>query len=240
MVVAILAILIGLLLPTLSGAKSAAQFIRCQANLRGIGQGVQAYGVDHHDIKVPYAWPDPSKDLGFEAASSGPFSKYRVPSTGVGEPIGLGILVAERYTVFESLLDPGRNMQEDTIIDEDKWLDATLSSGSSYLYYYREPVADRRADPPDLIERLTLERFAAEGKYALVSDIHAEPGHRFSGAFRSDERWISHPQEDRSNVVFLDGSVTSGGHEDWVIKAPAGHDERNAWFSQAHQLYGGE
>ncbi|CAN0459539.1 unnamed protein product [Ectocarpus fasciculatus] len=74
-------------------------------------------------------------------------------------------------------------------------------------------------------------------KHALVSDANAEPGHRFTGAFGPGDPWISHPQEDRSNVVFLDASVTSESHDRWVLKAPADAPERKDWFDAAHALY---
>ncbi len=237
-VISLIAILVGLLLPVLSGAKSTAQFVRCQTNLRSLGQGVSVYAIDHDDIKVPYAWRNPAAAVGYGAGTSGPITKYRPPALGTTEAIGLGILVAGNYMPYESLLDPGRNMQEDTSLDVDRWNTPDISqAGSSYLYYYRDPAPPGEPDtPPGLIESVTLERMAALGKHALVSDANAEPGHNFVGGFPAGGPWTSHPQEDRSNVVFLDASVTSESHDDWVLEAPAGATERKAWFDRAHAL----
>lgn len=42
-VISIIALLIGMLLPALSGARKSARQVKCLANLRGIGQGIAAY-----------------------------------------------------------------------------------------------------------------------------------------------------------------------------------------------------
>jgi len=46
-VIAIIALLIGLLLPALSKARGAAQALKCQANLRSMGQSMSLYGIDN-------------------------------------------------------------------------------------------------------------------------------------------------------------------------------------------------
>ncbi|MEM7577351.1 MAG: type II secretion system protein [Planctomycetota bacterium] len=241
-VISILAILVGLLLPALSAAKASAQFLRCQTNLRTMGQALNAYAVDHDDIKVPYAWRDPGAENGFGAGTSGPETKYRPPALGRTETIGLGILVSESYMAYDNLADPGRNMQEDTLMDFESWSrEDTARAGSSYMYYYRDPVPGESKPPPGLIKSTTLESMARLDKLAVVTDFNLEAGHNFVIAFQSGQQWTSHPQEDRSNVLFLDGSVASGEHrDDWIVRAPAGAFERKAWFDRAHTLYGGE
>ena len=51
-VISIIALLIGLLLPALQGARSAARQIACSSNLRQIGIGVYAYGSDYDGYVV--------------------------------------------------------------------------------------------------------------------------------------------------------------------------------------------
>jgi prepilin-type N-terminal cleavage/methylation domain-containing protein/prepilin-type processing-associated H-X9-DG protein len=51
-VVAIIALLIGILLPALSGAKEAARAVQCQANLHGIGLAMEFYASDNKDRYV--------------------------------------------------------------------------------------------------------------------------------------------------------------------------------------------
>jgi len=54
-VISIIALLLGLLLPSLSKARSAAIRVACQSNLRQIGLGVTAYAQEHHGHPPPAA-----------------------------------------------------------------------------------------------------------------------------------------------------------------------------------------
>jgi len=55
-VIAIIALLIGILLPALSGAISSARTLKCQANMRSMGQGAQSYGGDFRDTIPAFNW----------------------------------------------------------------------------------------------------------------------------------------------------------------------------------------
>jgi prepilin-type N-terminal cleavage/methylation domain-containing protein/prepilin-type processing-associated H-X9-DG protein len=52
-VIGIIAILIGLLLPSLAKAREQARTAKCLSNLRGIGHGIQMYAVEHNNYLVP-------------------------------------------------------------------------------------------------------------------------------------------------------------------------------------------
>lgn len=52
-VIAVIALLVGILLPALGQARRAAKAIACQANLRGIGQGLVLYNYDHRELVIP-------------------------------------------------------------------------------------------------------------------------------------------------------------------------------------------
>lgn len=54
-VVGIIAVLVGILLPTLSRAREAAKRTTCQANLRSIGQAIRTYMDDHNGVYPPMA-----------------------------------------------------------------------------------------------------------------------------------------------------------------------------------------
>jgi len=52
-VISIIALLIGLLLPALSGARKAAQASQCKSNMRQLAIGFQVYATEHKDTAVP-------------------------------------------------------------------------------------------------------------------------------------------------------------------------------------------
>ena len=57
-VVGIIAILIGVLLPTLASARRASETAKCLSNLRQLGQAFQAYANDNNDAMVPVGYRD--------------------------------------------------------------------------------------------------------------------------------------------------------------------------------------
>lgn len=56
-VVAIIALLIGLLMPALNGARQQARASTCLSNLRNVGQGLVMYTMEHADVLVPGRLP---------------------------------------------------------------------------------------------------------------------------------------------------------------------------------------
>ncbi len=67
-VIGIIALLIGILLPTLSQARQAANSVACQSNMRQIGQGLTFYTNDA-DFALPWGWIDKPYEAGsFEVA----------------------------------------------------------------------------------------------------------------------------------------------------------------------------
>jgi prepilin-type N-terminal cleavage/methylation domain-containing protein/prepilin-type processing-associated H-X9-DG protein len=56
-VIGIIAILVGLLLPSLNKARQQAATTKCLSNLRSIGQGIQMYAAEHNGFLIP-GWVD--------------------------------------------------------------------------------------------------------------------------------------------------------------------------------------
>ena len=54
-VIAIIAVLIGLLLPSLQRARLQATSVQCKSNLRSLGQAVQLYAINNKE-SLPIGW----------------------------------------------------------------------------------------------------------------------------------------------------------------------------------------
>jgi prepilin-type N-terminal cleavage/methylation domain-containing protein/prepilin-type processing-associated H-X9-DG protein len=76
-VIGIIAVLIGILLPTLAGARQQANFIQCQANLRQIGMATQIYASRNKDF-VPWGTAPDQVGTKSDGSSGGTYTE-RVP-----------------------------------------------------------------------------------------------------------------------------------------------------------------
>lgn len=88
-VVAVIAVLIGLLLPALNGARRSAKTARCLANLHVLGHGLTIYSSEQRDVLVPGRLPPLDSCNWFANILGG--RKYRptfaaMMSLGVGAP----------------------------------------------------------------------------------------------------------------------------------------------------------
>lgn len=91
-VIGIIALLISILLPSLNRAREAAKTVKCSANLRSLGQGLQIYLQDNKGMMPIGFWDginDPSKDV----ASALPTSN---PGGADGRKTNWGLLVLNR------------------------------------------------------------------------------------------------------------------------------------------------
>ena len=79
-VIAIIALLIGMLLPALSSARAQAQRVRCANALRQLGVGLWSYSIDNNDMLPTYY----GGDLAFDTLA------MRKPD---GSAVNLGLLM---------------------------------------------------------------------------------------------------------------------------------------------------
>jgi prepilin-type N-terminal cleavage/methylation domain-containing protein len=63
-VIAIIAVLIGILLPSLGAARESGRTVKCQANIRGLAQALVAYSVDYKGQFPPVLNEAPDRDTG--------------------------------------------------------------------------------------------------------------------------------------------------------------------------------
>ncbi|MCB1282246.1 MAG: hypothetical protein KDB18_12070, partial [Salinibacterium sp.] len=115
-VIAIIALLIGILLPALGPAMNAGRQARCLGNLRGIGQGIELYKNDFRELfPVAKYMPDP-----WLTSSNEP---------SLNEALGAGDYIEPLSLVYQC---PGDKVIFDTeYVDDDG---VTRKCGSSYRY----------------------------------------------------------------------------------------------------------
>ena len=123
-VIAIIALLVGILLPSLRGARDAARSIVCASNVRQLGIGQQSYASDNKEF---IAGPNTSGAEGqlasvqgaiylFDKAEDTPTTTHDWISPSVGTSAGLSINRAERTKqIFERYGCPSAVVSNDTL-----------------------------------------------------------------------------------------------------------------------------
>jgi prepilin-type N-terminal cleavage/methylation domain-containing protein len=200
-VIGIIGALAALLLSTIPRAWSQAQFVNCASNLRSQVQAHLAYAQVYRRAKPPLFRPPPALHVEFAS----PNIRWD------GEPIGQGLLVP-KFLTLDVLFDPSEALTDDVERDRIKW-DSSPESGSSYIYFWRNPPYSM---PPDgqWAQGVTFERESRAPWQALVMDVNGR--HDFSGPFKG-RKMINHPRLKRFNVGYVDGQVRSFGIDEFSI-----------------------
>lgn len=83
-VIAIIALLIGILLPALGGAISSSRTLKCQVNMRSMGQAAMTYSGDYRDAIPAFNWKPGSYDTPYDdlrgASNDRETSRYQAVS----------------------------------------------------------------------------------------------------------------------------------------------------------------
>ena len=225
-VVSIIALLVGLLLPSLGRARALAQFTLCQTRLNAQAKAHALYGEAHDDSKPPIIWWLGSFGI---ADWTSPTTKWS------GQVVGHGILADRGYLDFDALLCPSSAMVADAAMDREGW-NRKRVAGSSYEYFWRHPRISPAYDTvADLARRVTYEYTEAAGWRALAMELNAEPGCGYLGAFGSG-RIESHPMLGRTNVVYIGGQVKAFDSDDLLLRAPGLTDQKLPWWDKANGL----
>ena len=212
-VIAILAVLIALLLPSLSSAKHAGRKAACLSNLRQMGIAIHTY-ADENDGKIPYGPKAPP--------FTSPASFY--PSTGTptslislqgGAPVGLGLLLENHLAVQPRVLFcPGVDQR----VDADAELAKVGRFQAQCSYYYRHGSNIQLFDNPastDPPPRLRLDKLgdnrSGQSVRALAIDTQflCPPD---LDAFNIKPR--THHQQRLANILFSDGHALSRPNRD--------------------------
>jgi len=229
-VIAILAILAALLLPSLASARHKGWKAACLSNLRQVGIAIHAYAGDN-DGRIPYGPKAPP------FTSAGNF----YPSTGAptslvslqnGSPVGLGLLLQEHLANQpKALFCPG----SDQTVDAAAELARLGTNQAQCSYYYRHAGATNLFDPPNLappLDRLLLERLGNNRNglpiRALAMDtlFLCPPD---LALFNIKPR--THHRQQFADILFADGHVLSrpNRHDRFLVDLRNYADIRNAF-----------
>jgi competence protein ComGC len=101
----VVALLIAILLPSLSGAREAARRVVCASNVRQLGIGIQMF-ADDHDGKLPDSiYVSMAAGMNGDTSAHQQMMTLRVPNNESNDQIwdGLGVLYATEYLVAPKL-----------------------------------------------------------------------------------------------------------------------------------------
>lgn len=196
--ISIIAVLIGILLPTLPLARDAARRVACGATLRGVGQGVELYIQDNRDL-YPTARYMPRPWLRIDAADFG------LPSEAFEE---FDATLAGR---MENYLDGGAEIWKcpgDKEVHGIEWTDddgIEQIGGTSYTYI--SGLGGQRLDESWFVQRLGMNPTQVPVVYDFDGNTYeTEDGRLVQVDFFHSSR----------NLLFADGHVgkfesTDGG-----------------------------
>lgn len=200
-VIGVIAVLIGLLLPALSKARSAARRTACASNLQQVGVAIHAYANDFKG-SIPYGpKAPPPTATNFYPVTGTVTSLISLES---GEPAGLGLLLARHLSNTPRVLfcaEPDQDVNAEEEL-------ANVGRGQAQAdYFYRHGSGGSLLAPPstDHIRLAGLGK-NSEGLFirALVMDANfiAHPSlgvyHVFTRT-NHRQRWV--------NVLYSDGHV---------------------------------
>jgi prepilin-type N-terminal cleavage/methylation domain-containing protein/prepilin-type processing-associated H-X9-DG protein len=157
-VVAILAILMALMLPTLASARDQGRKTACLSNLRQIGIAIYAY-ADDNDGKIPFGPKAPpfTSAGNFYPSTGAPTSLVSLQS---GAPVGLGLLLKEHLcNQPKALFCPG----SDQTVDGTAELAKVGTNQAQCSYYYRHAGVTNLFDKPNTpapLDRLALDHLS--------------------------------------------------------------------------------
>ncbi len=218
-VVAVLAVLLGILLPALSGARFAARKVRCGANLKQLGAGLELYWQDH-DRTLPQALgPVPGFGDAIVGAlfggTTGTLPFYGINEVGPARrPLNAYVLAFDPppdladaprldLPVFHSPLDRGAAVTGIPIPGLDSAESMYELLGSSYT------LNDHAPDDDPIIERFRTLIPPEGGRMPLVAEpartvaIGTHTIYAFDDGGDRQMRWFD-PEIEKGNMLFLD------------------------------------
>jgi prepilin-type N-terminal cleavage/methylation domain-containing protein len=207
-VIAVIAVLLGILLPSLRKARYQAQLVVCASNLRQVGLAVHAYAQDYNET-IPFG-PEglPMAGSQFYTATGNVTSLISVYN---GAPVGLGLLLDSYLTDQPKVLFcPGTDQHSNAEVE----LSRVGKLQAQCDYYYRHAsVAMLSGQPDEYHIRLTDLGRNRNGRKisALAMDVQFLANQSLS-AFGVITR-TSHDRQ-AVNILLADGQVIRQDNHD--------------------------
>jgi len=196
-VVAIIALLISILLPSLSRARELSKRTVCASNLRGIGQAMYIYAQDGDKFPVTSGY----KSAG-QACTFWYFRTTVPPTQGVPSPTAdLWIMIRNNNTTPKQFICPSTADNPDPAQDILSYYDFLSGSNLSYAYQYQHaqnrPILGTADDPT----------------FTIAADANPYIKGQVTSVAKSDResQWkgnsTNHTNREGQNMLFLDGHV---------------------------------
>ena len=188
-VISIIALLVGILLPALSAAKSQTQRVRCANALRQLGVGLWSYSSDHSDVMPTYYGDD---GLAFDTLA------MRKPD---GSAVNLGLLMGYIQSPDTFYCDAGREgASPDIALDSpaNPWGNGKGSPGA----WLNAGYTARFENEDDAKRHRDLDNFSNKVVYSEFLGVDGwDGGGLFSGPIFAPHRGTGY------NLLFGDGGV---------------------------------
>jgi prepilin-type processing-associated H-X9-DG protein len=209
-VIGIIALLISILLPALSGAQQRAYRLKCSSNLRQIGQGLLLYANDNRGV---YPRTPANTGTGFTcftgAAAIDPFGPDGPNPNDVSA--ALFLLVRNCDLNPEVFTCPSANQEKDTLNNQPSSKRSNFTSERNLSYSYANPYP---AEPTVGLGYKLNGNVAAD--FAIAADRNDGDAVLtvVSNSAASEQRKINsrNHDQDGQNVLFNDGHVEWSAH----------------------------
>ena len=228
-VVAIIALLISILLPSLSRARELSKRTVCSSNLRGIGQAMYIYAQDGDKFPVTSGY----KTGGSNCLVWGQYRLTAPPSTGTPSvSADLWTLVYANNSTPKQFNCPSTSDQPDPAQDTLAYFDFKSGNNLSYAYQFQHdpdrPIIGTSDDPTFPI--------AADANPYIKGDVNSTPTNDRNSQWRGNS--VNHTNREGENVLFVDNHVNFekapdvGLSGNSLIGAPAGPRRRDNIYTQ--------
>jgi prepilin-type processing-associated H-X9-DG protein len=213
-VVGIIALLIAVLMPTLSGARRQAMAIKCGANLRTIGHAMQQYANEYKGRIPRDYWYDQEYLDGhiLWAEVFAPYVGYKdMPQPNTLSPARDAVLAPhlERIEVYQCPAFPNENQKLDYV--SNAWHAGNVGISAPLINVVRMPHSGRVVYLTEASNRLPVDTFGIHDVFDLIH-LPVDPSRNPQPA--STRVLIDNRHGGKVNLLFLDGHVEARHFKD--------------------------